>query len=404
MSHLKKKTIDDIDFAGHKVMVRVDFNVPMKDGEIVDDRRIRASLPTLRKIIAGGGIPIIMSHLDRPGGKVVPELSLRPVAKRLEELLGRPVTFIPDELSKAAINVRDHGMQGDVFLLENTRFYPGEKENDPEFSKVLAGHADIFINDAFGTAHRAHASTVGITKYMKVSAMGYLVKRELDVLVGLLLEKPKRPYIAIIGGVKVSSKISLLNSMMDKCDKILVGGAMASTFFGSLGISQGSGPVEEDKYDVARQILEKTESVEPYKGHMLLPIDQVVTDEISENGKREVYPYDQVPQDVMVADIGPDSIARFKKELDAAQTIVMNGPVGVFEIEQFAIGTKELLKKIAERVSKGAVGVIGGGDTAAAVKKFNLADQMTHISTGGGASMTLLEGSTLPAVEALSDK
>ncbi len=403
MSHLRKKTIDDIDFGGHKVMVRVDFNVPLENGIIADDRRIRATLPTIRKIVSGGGIPIIMSHLDRPGGKYVPELSLRPIAKRLEELLGRPVTFIPDDLSEAAINVRDHGMQGDVFLLENTRFYSGEEKNDPEFAKTLAGHADIFINDAFGTAHRAHASTVGITKYMGVSAMGYLVKKELDVLIGLL-EKPKRPYIAIIGGAKVSSKISLLNTLMEKCDKIMVGGAMASTFFGSLGISQGNGPIETDKFEIAREILEKTESVEPYKGHLLLPIDQVVTNELSKKGTRDVYPYDQVPEDVMVVDIGPDSVARFKKELNSAQTIMMNGPVGVFEIDKFAVGTRELLKKIAERVSEGVTGVIGGGDSAAATARFGLSEQMTHISTGGGASLKLLEGSSLPAVEALSDR
>jgi 3-phosphoglycerate kinase len=403
MSHLRKKTIDDIDFAGHRVMVRVDFNVPMENGAITDDRRIREALPTIRKIVSGGGIPIIMSHLGRPDGKYNPDFSLRPIAKRLEELLGRPVTFIADELSQDAINAREHALQGDIFLLENTRFYPGEETNDPEFSKFIAGHADIFVNDAFGTAHRKHASTVGITNYMKVSVMGYLVKKEMDILVGLL-EEPKRPYLAIIGGSKVSSKLPLLNSMMDKCDKILVGGAMASTFFGSLGISQGCGPVEKDKFDTARAILEKTESVEPYRGHMLLPIDQVVTNEISPSGFTKIYPYDQVPEDVMVADIGPDSIARFKTELDTAQTIVMNGPVGVFELEQFATGTRELLKKIGERVSQGAVGILGGGDSAAAAAKFGLEDQMTHISTGGGASLKLLEGSKLPAIEALSDR
>ncbi len=403
MSHLRKKTIDDIDFSGHRVMVRVDFNVPLENGQITDDRRIRESLPTIRKIVSGGGIPIIMSHLGRPGGEYVQELSLKPIAKRLEELLGRPVTFIPDDLSETAINLRDHGLPGDVFLLENTRFYPGETKNDPEFAKFIAGHADIFINDAFGTSHRAHGSTVGITKYMKISAMGYLMKKELDIMVGLL-EEPKRPYFAIIGGSKVSSKINLLNALLDRCDKIMVGGAMASTFFGSLGISQGCGPIETNKFDIARQILEKTESVEPFKGNLLLPIDQIATNEISEKGTRTVYPYDQVPEDVMVADIGPDSVARFRQELESANTIVMNGPVGVFEIEQFAVGTRELLKKIAERVSQGAVGILGGGDSAAAAAKFGLADQMTHISTGGGASMTLLEGSDLPAVEALSDR
>jgi len=403
MSHLRKKTIDDIDFAGHKVLVRVDFNVPIENGVIGDDHRIRAALPTLRKIIAGGGIPIILSHLGRPKGKFVPELSLRPVAKRLEELLGKPVTFIPDTIGENAIKIRDHGMQGDIFLLENTRFHIEEEQNDPDFSRELAGHADIFINDAFGTAHRAHASTVGVTKYMHVSAMGYLVKREMDILVGLL-EEPKRPYVAVIGGAKVSSKLPLLKSLLERCDKVIVGGAMASTFLGSLGISQGCGLIEKDRFDTARDILELTDSVELYEGHLLLPIDQLCTDEISANGITKVFSYDQVPDDLKVIDIGPDSIARFKDELDKAETIVMNGPMGIFEIEKFATGTREILKKIAERVSKGAVGIIGGGDSAAAAVKYNLADQMTHISTGGGASLKLLEGASLPGVDALTNR
>ncbi len=403
MSHLRKKTIDDLNFEGKKVLVRVDYNVPLSDGVIEDDHRIRMTLPTIKKILSGGGIPILMSHLGRPKGKFDPSLSLAPVAKRLEELIGKPVTFISDIVGEEAMSIRDHAVKGDIFLLGNLRFNKGEETNDPKFSRQLAGHSDIFINDAFGTSHRTHASTVGVTEFVKVSAMGYLMKRELDILIGLL-EEPRRPFIAIIGGKKVSSKIPLLKSLMDKCDRIIVGGAMASTFFGSLGISQGYGFVESGSFDIAREILEKTESVEPYAGKLLLPIDQRVAAELTETCPTKVYPYDQVPLDVEVGDIGPDSIARFKEELDTAMTIIINGPVGVFEIEQFSRGTREILKKIAERVDKGAKGIIGGGDSAAAAAKFGLEDRMTHISTGGGASLKLLEGTTLPAVDALTDR
>lgn len=403
MSFLTKLSIDDLDLSGHKVVVRVDYNVPIDKGIIQDDRRIRETLPTIRKILNSGGIPILMSHLGRPEGKFDFSFTLSPIAKRLEELIGRPVTFVPDCIGDVARKVRENAKPGDIILLENLRFHPEEEENDENFARELAGNADIYIDDAFGTSHRAHASMVGITKFVKYSAMGYLLKKEIDMLGGVIAN-PKQPFVAVIGGRKVSSKIAVIENLLDKCDRILIGGSMAWTFFASIGIKMGTSVIEYDRLDIARRTLEKAEAHAGLGGKIFLPIDTVVTDQINENGIRRVVDYEHVPEDMFAVDIGPDTTARFKKELENAETIIMNGPVGVFEVDQFSIGTHEVLKSIAERVDKGAIGVIGGGESAAAVQKFGLADRMSHLSTGGGASLALLEGKPLPAVEALSEK
>ncbi|RKZ30281.1 phosphoglycerate kinase [bacterium] len=403
MSYMNKISIDDLELAGKQVLVRVDYNVPISDGQIKDDRRIRATLPTIRKLLEAGAIPVLMSHLGRPDGKRDVSLSLEPVAKKLGELIGRPVTFVSDCIGEEARIARERATKGDILLLENLRFHKGEKENDEAFSKELAGDAEIYINDAFGTSHRAHASMVGVTRFVKTAAAGYLLKRELDMLVGLL-ENPQRPYIAVIGGSKVSSKIGILENLLEKCDRVLIGGSMACTFLTSLGIPQGESLVEHNSLDVARQILEKAEEFDVPGGKVFLPIDEVVTDQINDNGIKRVEAYDQIPSNLKAVDIGPDTVARYRTELETAGTIIMNGPMGVFEINKFAEGTREILKVLAARVENGATAVLGGGDSAAAAAKFGFQDRMTHISTGGGASLKLLEGSPLPGVEALTDK
>ncbi len=404
MSYLSKLTIDDLeDIRGKQILTRVDYNVPLDGDEIHDDRRIRATLPTIRKILEEGGIPVLMSHLGRPGGKYNKSLSLEPVAKRLGELIGRPVTFLADCIGDEAHKRREQAVEGDVLLLENLRFHPGEEDNDETFSRKLADNAEIYINDAFGTSHRAHASMVGVTRFTKIAAAGYLLKREIEMLAGLL-ERPEHPFVAIIGGVKVSTKIGVLENLMAKCDRILIGGSMACTFLASLGIPQGQSLIEEDRLDIARHILEKAESGAELSGKILLPIDETVTDNISEDGLKRVVEYDQVPSNMIAVDIGPDTVTRYRKEIENAKTIIMNGPMGVFEIDKFSEGTREILKSISTAVDNDAIAVIGGGDSASAARKFGFEDRVTHISTGGGASLKLLEGAPLPGVEALTNK
>jgi len=404
MDFKNKLTIDDIDIRGKHVFVRVDYNVPLdENGIIQDDRRIRATLPTLRKIINDGGLPIIASHLGRPKGKYVSGLSMEPVARRLEQLLGRPVTFLPDSSGEIVLRARKEAQTGDVILLENLRFHKEEERNDPDFAKQLAGYADLYINDAFGACHRAHASISAIQDYVEVAAAGYLLKKEMEML-GKLLVDPEKPFVAIIGGAKISSKIGIIEHLMDKTDKILIGGAMSYTFFKSLGIDVGDSLVEDDKLDVARHILEKAEAHKGIGGRIFLPIDAVVTDDISDKGVRKVVNYEEIPHNMGGVDIGPNTIERYKKEIKGCETIVINGPLGVFEIDQFSRGTREILTAIANHVENGGIGIIGGGDSAAAARKFGLADKMTHVSTGGGASLKLMEGKPLPGIEALTDK
>ena len=399
----RKLTIDDLDIRDKQVLVRVDYNVPLHNGVIEDDNRIRATLPTLRKVLDDGGILVLISHCGRPNGRVDPSLSLAPVAKRLGELLGKHIKFVPDCVGEKAREARSKATRGDILLMENLRFHAEETDNDEDFARQLAEGADIYINEAFSTSHRAHASTVTITKFIEQAAAGYLLLHEIEIFENVL-NNPNRPFVSIIGGIKVSTKIGVIENLLGVCDEILIGGAMACTFFESLGIMAGSSLCEHDQMDTARRILEKAGATEPKTGQLLLPLDAIVTDKISPDGKRVIASFDSIPEGMTVVDIGPDTIARFRKQIENAQTIIMNGPLGVFEIEQFSHGTREIFKMLVERAESGANVVIGGGDSAYAARKYGFDTHMTHVSTGGGASLKFLEGKPLPAVEALTEK
>jgi phosphoglycerate kinase len=397
---MNKLTIDDLKLKDKKVLVRVDFNVPLdKNREVTDDRRIVESLPTIKKILQDGGKAILMSHLGRPKGKT-PELSLLPVAKRLEKLLGKPVKFVNDcigpDVEKAVAGMKS----GDCLLLENLRFYPEEEKNNPEFAKKLASMGDIYINDAFGTAHRAHASTEGVTKYIKQCAAGYLMQKELKYL-GMALSNPQRPFVAILGGAKISGKIDVITNLMDKVDAILIGGGMAFTFYKSMGLEIGKSLLEADKVDLAREILNKAKEK---KVNFVLPVDVVVAPEAKEDATSHVVAKDKIPSDMQGLDIGPNTLSLFFGDLEKAKTVVWNGPMGVFEINKFATGTVKIAEELAKITQKGATTIVGGGDSAAAVAKAGLEDKLTHISTGGGASLEFLEGKVLPGVAALTNK
>ncbi len=391
---MNKKTVRDIDVTGKRVLVRVDFNVPIKDGKVADDTRIVAALPTIRYLIEHGAKVILMSHLGRPKGKVVPEMSLRPVAERLSELLGREVKFVPDCIGPEAEAAVAAMKPGDVILLENTRFHPEEKKNDPEFAKKLASLGDLFVNDAFGSAHRAHASTEGVAHYLPAVA-GFLMEKELNVL-GRLLEAPEHPFIAILGGAKISDKIGVIRNLLTRVDGLLIGGGMANTFLKAEGYEVGESLVEEDSVPLAKELLESA------AGLIHLPVDAVVADRFAPDADSKVVGVDRVPPGWRILDIGPATVAHFANRLSGAKTVFWNGPMGVFEFPKFAEGTFAIARVLADL--KDAVTIIGGGDSVAAVKESGLADRMTHISTGGGASLELLEGKTLPGVAALEDK
>jgi phosphoglycerate kinase len=391
---MNKKTVRDIDVTGKRVLVRVDFNVPIKDGKVTDDTRIVAALPTIEYLIEHGAKVILMSHLGRPKGKVVPEMSLRPAAQRLSELLGREVKFVPDCVGPEAESAVASMKAGDVVLLENTRFHPEEKENDPDFAKKLAALGDVFVNDAFGSAHRAHASTEGVAHYLPAVA-GFLMERELDVL-GRLLEAPEHPFIAILGGAKISDKIGVIRNLLTRVDGLLIGGGMANTFLKAQGYDVGESLVEEDSVPLAKELLESA------PGIIHLPVDAVVADRFAADAESKVVGVDQVPEGWRILDIGPATVAHFANRLSGAKTVFWNGPMGVFEFPKFAEGTFAIARVLADL--KDAVTIIGGGDSVAAVKESGLADRMTHISTGGGASLELLEGKTLPGVAALEDR
>jgi len=395
---MDKKTIRDIDVAGKRVLVRVDFNVPLAEGKVVDDTRIRASLPTIQYLLDRGAAVILMSHLGRPKGKVVPELRMDPVAARLSELLGRPVRKLDDCVGPEVEAVCKALSPGEVVLLENTRFHPEERANDPAFAAQLAALGDLYVNDAFGTAHRAHASTEGVARVIRErggeAVAGFLMEKELKFL-GEAVENPQRPFVAILGGAKISDKIGVIQRLLERCDRLLIGGGMANTFFKAMGFDMGESLVEEEAVETARALLEQGRS------RLVLPVDLVVADAFSEDAHTKVVAPDGVPAGWRALDIGPKTIATFESALSGARTVVWNGPMGVFEMAPFAKGTFGLAEVLA---GLDATVVVGGGDTAAAVRRSGLADRFTHISTGGGASLEFLEGKTLPGVAALSDR
>ncbi len=396
---LNKKTVDDISVKGKRVLVRCDFNVPLKDGKITDENRLVAALPTINKLIQDGGKVILCSHLGKPKGEVKPELSLAPVAKRLSELLNKAVVFAADdnvvgENAKKAIEAMK---EGDVVLLENTRFRVEETKNGEAFSKDLASLADVFVNDAFGTAHRAHCSNVGVTQYVEEAVVGYLMQKEIEFL-GNAVNNPKRPFVAILGGAKVSDKINVINNLLEKVDTLIIGGGMAYTFLKAMGNEVGKSLLEADKLDYAKEMIQKAED----KGvRFLLPIDHVVAQEFKNDTPFKVVPRGGIEVDWEGLDIGPETRTLYADALKDAKTVVWNGPMGVFEFENFAQGTIAVAEALANIE---ATTIIGGGDSAAAVNNLGFGDKMTHISTGGGASLEFLEGKELPGVAAANDK
>ena len=397
---LNKKSVDDINVKGKKVLVRCDFNVPLDaDLNITDENRLVAALPTIKKLIADGGQIILCSHLGKPKGEPKPELSLAPVAKRLAELLGQEVKFAADanvvgDNAKAAVAAMK---DGDVVLLENTRYRAEETKNGEAFSEELASLADVFVNDAFGTAHRAHCSNVGVTKYVDTAVVGYLMQKEIDFL-GNAVENPERPFVAILGGSKVSSKISVINNLLDKVDTLIIGGGMCYTFTKAQGGSVGNSLLEEDYLQYALDMVKKAEE----KGvKLLLPVDAVAADAFSNDANTQVVAQNEIPEGWMGLDIGPKTAEMFADAVKSAKTVVWNGPMGCFEMPKFADGTKAVAEALA---NTDAVTIIGGGDSAAAVNQLGYGDKMTHISTGGGASLEFLEGKELPGVAAANDK
>ena len=394
---MNKKTVKDIDLKGKKVFVRCDFNVPMDENQnITDNRRIVAALPTIKYLIEQNCRIILASHLGRPKGEVKPEFSLAPVAKELSKLLGQEVLMAKDVIGESAKSLAANLQEGQVMLLENVRFHREETDNDPEFAKELASMAEVFVNDAFGTAHRAHASTEGVSHYLP-SVSGFLIEKELKFL-GEALNNPERPFVAILGGAKVSDKIGVIDSLLEKVDTLMIGGGMAYTFFKAQGYEVGNSLCEPDKCELALNLMKKAEE----KGvKFLLPIDTKVGKEFKPDTESKTVAWTDIPEGWEGFDIGEKTIEMFKNELKTAKTVVWNGPLGLFEFDQFAIGTNAIAHALAEL---DATTIIGGGDSAAAVEKAGLADKMTHISTGGGASLEFLEGKKLPGIECLQDK
>ena len=395
---MNKKTIKDIDLKGKKVFVRCDFNVPLdENGNITDNRRIVGALDPLKYLLDQNCKIILCSHLGRPKGEVKPEFSLAPVAKELSKLLGKEVKLAKDVIGENAKELTSNMKNGDIVLLENVRFDPREEKNDPEFSKELASMAEVFVNDAFGTAHRAHSSTAGIAEYLP-AVSGFLIEKELKFL-GSALENPERPFVAILGGKKVSDKIGVINSLLEKVDTLMIGGAMAYTFFKAQGYNVGNSICELDKLDLAKELMEKAEK----KGvKLMLPIDTKLGKEFDPNTETKTVSWTEIPDGWEGFDIGEKTIELYKNELKNAKTVIWNGPVGLFEFDTFAIGTNEIAKTLSEMTD--CTTIIGGGDSAAAVEKAGLAEKFTHISTGGGASLEFLEGKKLPGIECLMNK
>jgi phosphoglycerate kinase len=386
-------SLSDLDLAGKRVLVRVDFNVPMEGTAITDDTRIRGALPTIRTIAEAGGRAILMSHLGRPKGGPDPKYSLRPVAEHLGKLLGQEVRFSEDATGADAQAAVEALPAGGVLVLENTRFLPGEEANDESLSRHLAALADVYVNDAFGSAHRAHASTEGVVRFVDAVAAGHLMQKEVDYL-GRLLEQPERPFVAVLGGAKVSDKIAVIENLLDRCDRLLIGGAMAYTLLRAQGHAVGASKVEEDRLDLARNLLERAGD------RLALPTDHVVADRFAEDAATQVVA-GNVPEGWMGLDIGPETATRYRDEILRAKTVVWNGPMGVFEMPPFATGTLRVAEALAEATARGALTVVGGGDSVAAVVETGLEERLSHVSTGGGAMLEFLEGRTLPGVATL---
>ena len=395
---MNKKTVRDIDLKGKKVLVRCDFNVPLDENfNITDNRRIVGALPTIKYLLDNDCKIILCSHLGRPKGQVKKEFSLAPVAKELSRLLGKEVKLADDIIGESAKTLTANMKNGDIVLLENVRFDAREEANDPEFAKELASLAEVYVNDAFGTAHRAHSSTAGVASYLP-AVSGFLMEKEINFL-GTALENPERPFVAILGGKKVSDKIGVIDSLLEKVDTLMIGGGMAYTFFKSMGYNVGDSICELDKLDLAKELMEKAKA----KGvKLMLPVDTKVGKEFKEDTESKVVPYTQIPDGWEGFDIGTETIKMYEEELKKAKTVIWNGPVGLFEFDQFAVGTNSLAKYLGSL--EGVTTIIGGGDSAAAIEKLGIGDKFTHISTGGGASLEFLEGKKLPGVECLLDK
>jgi len=390
---MNKKTVKDVDVRGKRVLMRVDFNVPMADGKVTDDKRIRASLPTIQYVLDQGASLILMSHLGRPKGGPSPELSLKAASEALAALLGRPVKMASDCIGPEVARMAADLKPGEVLMLENTRFHAGEEKNDLDLAKALASLGEIYVNDAFGSAHRAHSSTEGVARFLP-AVSGFLMEQELEYL-GRATSNPERPYVAILGGAKISDKIAVVENLLAKCDKLIIGGGMANTFLAAKGYAMQDSLVEPAAVETAKAIMAKAGD------RLLLPVDAVIADKFEAEANSKVVDADKVPAGWRIMDIGPKSIEAFKAALQGARLVVWNGPMGVFEMPKFAEGTFAIAKLVA---SSGATTVIGGGDSASAVKKAGVAKQMTHVSTGGGASLEFLEGKVLPGVAALQDK
>ncbi|MGM0546300.1 MAG: phosphoglycerate kinase [Bacteroidota bacterium] len=397
---MNKMTLEDVDVKGKKVLMRVDFNVPIENGNIGDDNRIVQALPSIKYVVENGGKLILMSHLGRPGGEVDPSLSLKPVADHLQTLVDTTVHFAEDCIGEKAKTVIDQAKEGEIVLLENVRFHKGEKANDEEFCKQLAEHGDLFCNDAFGSSHRAHSSVAGVTRFLQPAVSGYLLEKEIRYL-NDSVNNPEQPFVAILGGAKVSDKIGVIENLLDKVDSILVGGGMTYTFYKAKGLPIGDSLVEDEKVDLAKELMAKAEA----KGvNVVLPVDSVAAKEFKNDAEHKVVDDEGIEDGWMGVDIGPQTCLSFGNIIKNAKTVVWNGPMGVFEMPNYAEGTNAVAEALAEATKLGATTIIGGGDSASAIKQAGLEDAVSHVSTGGGASLMFLEGKDLPGVVALTDK
>jgi len=397
---LNKINIDDIELASKNVLTRVDFNVPLKDGKVGDDTRIKAALPTIKKITSSGGKAILMSHLGRPKGQVKPELSLKPVAKKLSEDINMNVKFINDCIGTEVKSAVDNLKDGEIILLENLRFHKEETDNNTDFARQLANLGDVYINDAFGTAHRAHASTEGVAHFIKPAAAGYLMQKEIDYL-GKVLTNPQHPFVAIIGGAKISGKIDVIKNLLQKVDILLIGGGMIFTFYKAMGLSIGKSLLEKEKIGEAESLLKMKL---PDNVQLILPDDILVSDKLDKPFSTNIVDKSNIPADWIGVDIGTSAQGQFADIISQAKTVVWNGPMGIFETDEFAGGTLAVARALAEATEKGAISIVGGGDSVAALSKLKLKDKITHVSTGGGASLEFLEGKILPGLAALTEK